>query len=160
MSRTVQAPSFDGYLTVKEVALRYPVTVAQLNGWRAKGEGPSFVRVGKRILYPVATTAAWFEGLEEQSSDSSPDLGEEMTAAELAAGLFLQELGELLDKHHQGYHAMLNEDPEVLLRSALLLSIVQLYDQADRGYGRLVALAELAAEANPEGYGSGGGDRA
>ncbi|MEJ2623550.1 MAG: helix-turn-helix domain-containing protein [Pseudolabrys sp.] len=49
------------YLTVEEVAERYrgEVSVGTLRNWRAMKIGPSFVKVGKAVLYPIVELEAW-----------------------------------------------------------------------------------------------------
>jgi hypothetical protein len=36
-----------------------PLTAEQ---WRKRGEGPAYIRVGKRVLYPRAAVEAWLAG--------------------------------------------------------------------------------------------------
>lgn len=49
------------YLTPDEVAERYrgEVSTGTLRNWRAMRIGPSYVKVGKGVLYPVAELEAW-----------------------------------------------------------------------------------------------------
>jgi len=49
------------FLTPKEVAERYrgSVSVGTLRNWRAMKIGPSFVKVGKAVLYRVNELEAW-----------------------------------------------------------------------------------------------------
>ncbi len=49
------------FLTAEEVAERYRggVSVGTLRNWRAMKIGPSFVKVGKAILYPIDELEAW-----------------------------------------------------------------------------------------------------
>jgi hypothetical protein len=49
------------YLTAEEVAQRYrgAVSVGTLRNWRAMRVGPSFVKIGKAVLYPVDELDAW-----------------------------------------------------------------------------------------------------
>jgi hypothetical protein len=51
------------FLTPEEVAERYRggVSVGTLRNWRAMRLGPSFVKVGKAVLYPVDDLDAWDE---------------------------------------------------------------------------------------------------
>lgn len=44
------------FLTVEEVAERYRggVSVGTLRNWRAMKIGPSFVKIGKAVLYPLS----------------------------------------------------------------------------------------------------------
>lgn len=49
------------YLTPEEVADRYrgEVSPGTLRNWRALRIGPSYVKVGKGVLYPLAALEAW-----------------------------------------------------------------------------------------------------
>ncbi len=51
------------YLTPEEVAERYRggVSVGTLRNWRAQRVGPSFIKIGKAILYPTTELDAWDE---------------------------------------------------------------------------------------------------
>jgi hypothetical protein len=58
MSKAQEPPAF---LTEGELLSRYrgAVTAGTLRNWRAKGLGPSFVKIGKAALYPLAALEAW-----------------------------------------------------------------------------------------------------
>jgi hypothetical protein len=49
------------YLTVEEVIERYRgmITNGTLNNWRSKRIGPSFLKLGKAVLYPVVELDQW-----------------------------------------------------------------------------------------------------
>ncbi|QKC73881.1 helix-turn-helix transcriptional regulator [Mesorhizobium loti] len=51
------------FLTPDEVAERYRggISVGTLRNWRAMRVGPSFVKIGKAVLYPVEELDAWDE---------------------------------------------------------------------------------------------------
>jgi hypothetical protein len=51
------------FLTPEEVAERYrgEVSVGTLRNWRSMRVGPSFVKIGKAVLYPVTELDAWDE---------------------------------------------------------------------------------------------------
>lgn len=51
------------FLTPDEVADRYRggVSVGTLRNWRAMRLGPSFVKIGKAVLYPLDELDAWDE---------------------------------------------------------------------------------------------------
>jgi hypothetical protein len=51
------------FLTPEEVAERYRggISVGTLRNWRAMRLGPSFVKIGKAVLYPVDDLDAWDE---------------------------------------------------------------------------------------------------
>jgi hypothetical protein len=49
------------YLTAEEVSERYrgSVSVGTLRNWRAMKVGPTFVKIGKAVLYPIDELEAW-----------------------------------------------------------------------------------------------------
>jgi Helix-turn-helix domain len=51
------------FLTPEEVADRYRggISVGTLRNWRAMRIGPSFLKIGKAILYPISELEAWDE---------------------------------------------------------------------------------------------------
>ncbi len=51
------------FLTPEEVTERYRggVSVGTLRNWRAMRVGPTFVKIGKAVLYPVSELDAWDE---------------------------------------------------------------------------------------------------
>lgn len=51
------------FLTPEEVAERYRggLSVGTLRNWRAMRIGPSFVKIGKAVLYPIDELDAWDE---------------------------------------------------------------------------------------------------
>lgn len=51
------------FLTPEEVAERYRggISVGTLRNWRAMRIGPTFVKIGKAVLYPVSELDAWDE---------------------------------------------------------------------------------------------------
>ena len=46
-------------LTPKEAANRLRVTTGTLSNWRVQGQGPRFIKVGRKVLYPVAQVVAY-----------------------------------------------------------------------------------------------------
>jgi len=51
------------FLTAEEVAERYrgEVSIGTLRNWRTMKIGPSFVKLGKAVLYPIVELDAWDE---------------------------------------------------------------------------------------------------
>jgi hypothetical protein len=49
------------FLTAEEVSERYRggVSVGTLRNWRAMRIGPTFVKIGKAVLYPATELDAW-----------------------------------------------------------------------------------------------------
>lgn len=46
-------------LTEDDLLLLAGITSTTAETWRKRGEGPGFVRAGRRVLYPAAAVAAW-----------------------------------------------------------------------------------------------------
>lgn len=53
--------SSPAYLTLEEVVARYRGQISEgtLRNWRAMRIGPSFIKIGKAVLYPVAELDRW-----------------------------------------------------------------------------------------------------
>lgn len=53
--------SANKFLTAEEVSERYRggVSVGTLRNWRTMKIGPSYVKVGKAVLYPIDDLEAW-----------------------------------------------------------------------------------------------------
>ena len=53
--------STPAYLTLEEVVVRYRGEVSEgtLRNWRAMRIGPSFIKIGKAVLYPVSELDRW-----------------------------------------------------------------------------------------------------
>ncbi|NNU36057.1 helix-turn-helix domain-containing protein [Rhizobium sophorae] len=53
--------SISVYLTLEEVVERYRNQVSEgtLRNWRSKRIGPSFIKIGKAILYPTEELERW-----------------------------------------------------------------------------------------------------
>ena len=51
------------YLRPDELVDRYrdTITLRTLARWRSEGEGPDFIKIGRRIVYPLADVLAWEE---------------------------------------------------------------------------------------------------
>ena len=51
------------FYTPQEVAERYhgAITVRTLANWRSTGQGPDYVKIGGKVMYPVDTLAIWEE---------------------------------------------------------------------------------------------------
>lgn len=49
------------YLTAEEVSERYRggISVGTLRNWRAMRIGPTFIKIGKAVLYPIGELEAW-----------------------------------------------------------------------------------------------------
>jgi hypothetical protein len=58
--------TLDGYFTEHQQALKLGLSVRTLRKWRASGEGPTFVKAGKRVLYACESAEAWLKTLEKR----------------------------------------------------------------------------------------------
>lgn len=49
------------YLTPAELVERYKnaITLRTLANWRCSGDGPSYTKIGGRVLYPVEAVTKW-----------------------------------------------------------------------------------------------------
>jgi hypothetical protein len=59
----------DRYATTAEVADRYRTSTGTVRYWRHIGYGPRGVKVGRRVLYPVAELERWDAELVQNGSD-------------------------------------------------------------------------------------------
>jgi hypothetical protein len=52
------------YLTAEEVSERYRggISVGTLRNWRAMRIGPTFIKIGKAVLYPIDELEVWDQG--------------------------------------------------------------------------------------------------
>lgn len=53
--------SVPAYLTLEEVVERYRNQISEgtLRNWRSKRIGPSFIKIGKAVLYPIEELDRW-----------------------------------------------------------------------------------------------------
>ena len=51
----------DGFLTPQQVADRYKgaITVRTLANWRSIGQGPDYVKIGGKVVYPSDALKIW-----------------------------------------------------------------------------------------------------
>ena len=56
----------DTLLTTEQAADLVRVKPATLKIWRIKGEGPTFIKVGRLVRYRRATIEKWLNNLPEQ----------------------------------------------------------------------------------------------
>ena len=55
-------------LTPTETAARLRITIGTLSNWRVQGVGPKFIKVGRKVLYPLAQVAAYESGTLRQNT--------------------------------------------------------------------------------------------
>ena len=69
------AAVLDGYLSRSEAARELRVGIRTLDRWRANRAGPPFVRVGRRLYYPVAGIREWLADREQRPEPTSQASG-------------------------------------------------------------------------------------
>lgn len=47
------------HLTTDEVAKRYQTHPVTIKKWRIEGRGPRFIKIGRRVLYPIQELMKW-----------------------------------------------------------------------------------------------------
>jgi hypothetical protein len=57
----------EGYITEAELAVQIHRSVRTLARWRAIGEGPPCLRLGREIYYKKSSVAAWLASLEQDA---------------------------------------------------------------------------------------------
>jgi hypothetical protein len=57
-------------LTTEELAARWKMHPKSLANWRVSGEGPRYIKLGKRVLYDVADIEAWEQKNKKKSTVS------------------------------------------------------------------------------------------
>jgi hypothetical protein len=73
------------YLTEKDAAQRYSLSPHWFQRMRWSGGGPEYIKVNGngKILYPVVSTDAWFEGFSlKQSTSMSANIEKEVVGGE------------------------------------------------------------------------------
>jgi hypothetical protein len=54
--------SFENLLNTAEAAEQLRVKKQTLENWRTRGEGPPFIKVGRRVFYRVSGLDVWLTG--------------------------------------------------------------------------------------------------
>jgi len=60
------------YLTLAEVAEHYRTTEGTVRYWRHRGTGPRGVKVGTRVLFPLAEVERFDRELQQQTAAALP----------------------------------------------------------------------------------------
>lgn len=47
------------HLTIEELASRWGMNTGTLGNWRIQGKGPKYVKIGRKILYPINEIETW-----------------------------------------------------------------------------------------------------
>lgn len=58
-----------GALSAKEAAKFLSTTEGTLSQWRHRGEGPPFLRMGRKVAYRRESLDTWLRDLEAQATD-------------------------------------------------------------------------------------------
>jgi hypothetical protein len=61
------------FLTAEDLAAEYRLSAGHLANLRCKGLGPSFYRVGRKILYDVVEVDRWIRSQPVLTKDSLPE---------------------------------------------------------------------------------------
>lgn len=72
--------------TEKELAARWRITTRTLQGWRSRGIGPRFIRIGERSILYTAEDVARYEAANIVGKPPAPD-GWESTVRRAAGAL-------------------------------------------------------------------------
>lgn len=59
----------EAVLTTDQLAERYGVSVRTVAAWRARGEGPPHLKIGRRIFYAVRQVEEWEKTKTEEQSN-------------------------------------------------------------------------------------------
>jgi hypothetical protein len=54
------------YTSEHDAAQQLKQTVRTLRAWRHRGEGPTWIKIGKRVYYPNTGIPAWLKSLERK----------------------------------------------------------------------------------------------
>lgn len=58
----------DTLLTTNDAAARICLSARTLEKWRITGEGPNYIKAGKRVLYRQSDLLAWLESRRRRST--------------------------------------------------------------------------------------------
>ena len=58
------------YLTKEELAAELHRSIRSVDRWALTGDGPPFIRIGRRSLYRRAAVVEWLRGLENDPGSS------------------------------------------------------------------------------------------
>lgn len=63
------------YLTAAQLVQRWDGSIQKgtLANWRSKGKGPSYVKMGSKVLYPVAKVEEWEDRRLKELNDNNPN---------------------------------------------------------------------------------------
>ena len=65
---TESTPSQVLHLTARETAARWKLNVVTLANWRVQGKGPKFIKLGRRVLYPLGEIEAYEQSQLRQNT--------------------------------------------------------------------------------------------
>lgn len=61
-------------LDTPALAAKLGIQANTLEKWRVRGEGPSYVRIGRRIAYHPRDVETWLQGRRAQSTSDAPSI--------------------------------------------------------------------------------------
>jgi hypothetical protein len=59
VAKPASAAQANEYIDEDELATRYLIPARTAQRWRSTGQGPSYVRLGRRVIYRVADIERW-----------------------------------------------------------------------------------------------------
>lgn len=66
-------PRRQRFLTSRELAARWSQSLRTIEGWRYRGVGPSYIRLGGQVRYRLAVILA-YEAAREHGTSSRPEM--------------------------------------------------------------------------------------
>lgn len=72
-SKTDHHEEEEAFLTTTEAAAFYRTAVPTLEGWRVKGGGPPFIRLGRRVVYAKSDLIAFAQRNRRASTSDAGD---------------------------------------------------------------------------------------
>ena len=65
------APQLTAHLTTDQLAKYLNIPASTLKYFRCTGEGPQFLKLGRRVLYPMNAVNEWLESRLHRSTSSA-----------------------------------------------------------------------------------------
>lgn len=62
-----QPPALPEFVFPEQLSSRIGISVQTLARWRCEGRGPGYVKIGKRVAYPVDAVDKWLGSCTRQS---------------------------------------------------------------------------------------------
>lgn len=62
----------DGFVTEDQLAQRWHMSPRTLQRWRQEGKGPPYLKLGGRVVYPLAEVEVWEQKQRRVGTKSQP----------------------------------------------------------------------------------------